>query len=533
MDERLRPGKVPFELIEGAISGSLPEGVSLGPALGEDAALVMLGGETWALACDPITFTTADAGRLAVLVNANDVAVRGAEPRFFVAALLVAPHEAEPERIQATLRRMRETCEQVGAALVGGHTEVTPGLPHSLVVGTMLGRVTGRALTTGGLRAGDRVGMTRFAGLEGTGILLAEHHRALTGAIGADLVRDTESALARAGISVVDAARLAAACEGTSALHDVTEGGVAEALFEMASASGLAIRLELDAVPLLDGTRAICEELSLDPLGLIGSGAMLVGCAPESADGLREDFARVGIPFAWIGEALLHEDEEGPRVLVDRGMGARTVALPRFPRDEVLKAGVLEGLDGYVFDMDGTLVDSHYDWPAIRAALGVEGASIIDELNGRDAPAREEGWARMLAFEAEATEGADVMPGAPQILDLIHDRGHRTALVTNNTDENTHKLMARFKLHLDEVLTRDSGLWKPAGDPVTEAIRRLGMKAERCVMIGDSRYDLAAGRAAGCRAVVLVGDLPEDVRDAADLHFETLADFLRYLRIVG
>ena len=175
MKGRLPPGKVPWEIVADLVSGHLPAEVKLGPAAGEDAALVEIGGELWAVASDPVSFTAADTGRLAVIVNANDVAVRGARPMFFLAVGLIAPHEATEDRVKELLIQVRDTCREIGCTLIGGHTEITPGLPHTMVVGTMLGRVEGRPLTTGGLRDGDLVGMTRHAGLEGTSILFAEH----------------------------------------------------------------------------------------------------------------------------------------------------------------------------------------------------------------------------------------------------------------------------------------------------------------------------------------------------------------------
>ena len=89
MAHRLPPGKVPWDIVAELVSGALPPEVRLGPAAGEDAALVEIGGELWAVASDPVSFTANDAGRLAVIVNANDVAVRGARPRFFLAVGLI------------------------------------------------------------------------------------------------------------------------------------------------------------------------------------------------------------------------------------------------------------------------------------------------------------------------------------------------------------------------------------------------------------------------------------------------------------
>ncbi len=108
MSSLLPPGKVPWDVIADLLSGSLPPEVLLGPAIGEDAALVEIGGELWAVASDPITFTAAEAGRLAVIVNANDVAVRGARPMFFVAVGLIAPAEASEDRVRELLAQIQD-----------------------------------------------------------------------------------------------------------------------------------------------------------------------------------------------------------------------------------------------------------------------------------------------------------------------------------------------------------------------------------------------------------------------------------------
>ena len=109
MADRLPPGKVPWDIVADLVSGELPPEVRLGPAAGEDAALVEIGGELWAVASDPVSFTATDAGRLAVIVNANDVAVRGARPRFFLAVGLIAPHEATEQRVRELLSQVRDT----------------------------------------------------------------------------------------------------------------------------------------------------------------------------------------------------------------------------------------------------------------------------------------------------------------------------------------------------------------------------------------------------------------------------------------
>lgn len=518
MTDRLPSGKVPWDLVAPHVRMDLPADVLLGPAAGEDAALVEIGGEVWAVASDPISFTASDAGRLAVLVNANDVAVRGAVPRFFLVTLLLAADEAEQGRVEELLGQVRRACSEVGAVLVGGHTEVAPGIGHSVVVGTMLGPVADRVVTSGGVREGHRIGVTRSVGLEGTAILLGDHGGRLREVLGDDVPTSVGEVLPEGWMSVVPEALRAAGCDGVSALHDVTEGGVGEALFELGKASGLRLEVERGNLPVLPVTEAVCGALGIDPLGLIGSGALLVGCRPDRADAVQSALDEVGAGLAWIGEAVRGEPGS---------------SLPRFPRDELLRVVDLGDLEAVLFDMDGTLVDSAYDWPAIRRRLEIDGPSIIDQINGLPESERRRRWADLEAIERDATARASLKEGVHDLLELLAGLGVATALVTNNSRANARSLLDRYELPFEVVLTRDDGVWKPSGQPFTEALERLGAEPSRTLAVGDSQYDLQAARGAGCGWACLLYEGAVRHRAQADLALADVPALARYLRIMG
>jgi HAD superfamily hydrolase (TIGR01509 family) len=185
-----------------------------------------------------------------------------------------------------------------------------------------------------------------------------------------------------------------------------------------------------------------------------------------------------------------------------------------------------------VFDMDGILIDSDYDWPAIRQRLGVTGRSIIDDLNGLPDGARAERWAELEAIEQRATGAARLKEGVPELLALLAARQLPTALVTNNSERNARELLDRYRLRFDVVLTRDSGLWKPSGAPLAEAVRRLGVAPGLCLAVGDSRYDVEAAREAGCGAVCLLYQGAQRHRELADLALAGVPELTRYLDIV-
>ena len=106
-------------------------------------------------------------------------------------------------------------------------------------------------------------------------------------------------------ISVVEEGRIAAKA-GASAMHDVTEGGILGALWEMAEASGVGLEIDLRAIPIRQETVEICEFFGLNPYGLISSGCMLI--AADRGHDLARELEKAGIPAAVIGRATAGND---------------------------------------------------------------------------------------------------------------------------------------------------------------------------------------------------------------------------------
>jgi hydrogenase maturation factor len=263
-----------------------------------------------------------------VLVSANDVAVMGVRPRWFLATVLLPPG-SEAAEVRALLAGVREALDRLGAVLVGGHSEVTAAVRQAVVVGQMLGFAEdGRWIPTGGLAAGDRVIQVGPAPVEGAAVLAAEAPAARSAA--PELRARAEAALEAPGISVVEAA-LAAAGLGARALHDPTEGGLSAGLHELADASRVALRVDADAVLWFEPGLAVCDAVGCDPWGTLASGALLAGFAAGDAEAACAALRERGFAAAPVARA-----EEGTGVVLGDG-----APLPRFDRDEV--ARVLAG----------------------------------------------------------------------------------------------------------------------------------------------------------------------------------------------
>jgi hydrogenase maturation factor len=329
----LPAGKLPAPALERLIARfpRTDPAVLIGPRTGEDAAVIEVGDRYLVVTTDPITFATDRIGWYAVHVNANDVATLGARPRWFFATLLLPEGRADAAMAEAIATDIAETCTTIGVTVCGGHTEVTAGLDRPIVVGQMIGEVDKAALVRKDrLAPGDRVLLTHGAAIEGTALLAREKRESL-GDLDAGTLDRAARLLVDPGISVVDAARVAASAGRVHAMHDPTEGGIASGLWELARAGGQGLRVEDGAIPILPETRAVCAALRLDPLRLIASGALLIAAPPDEARRIADALTAHHIPVADVAEVT--PPDEGIRI----GRPGAYRALEPADRDEIAR----------------------------------------------------------------------------------------------------------------------------------------------------------------------------------------------------
>src|SRR5712691_5565561 len=304
--------------------------VIVGPRVGEDAAVIDLGDRYLIATSDPITFAGDDVAWYALQVNANDVAVRGARPRWFLATLLLPPDSTTDESVEALFAQIGEACDELEVSLVGGHTEITHGLDRPIVVGAMLGEVAkDKLVTTGGARVGDAVVLTKGVPLEGAAIIArAKEAELRRRGVPAPLIQRAKAFLRAPGLSVLPEVEIACELAEVHAMHDPTEGGIATALVELADAAGVGLRIDRDRIIVLPEGRTLCEAFGLDPLGTIASCALLITLAPADAGLVIHALARESIDCHFIGQVV--ERQQGV-VLV---AGRHQEPMPVFARDE-------------------------------------------------------------------------------------------------------------------------------------------------------------------------------------------------------
>lgn len=329
----LNAGKLPAELLARLLADVKHDdpSVLVAPAPGFDAAMIRPGGDI-IVKSDPITFATSAPGDYLVAVNANDIACLGGMPRWLTVTALFPLGRTTAGDVADLFSSLSSACERVGASLIGGHTEITPGIDRLLLSGTMIGTPGPHGpLFPGEARAGDELWMTQAAGIEGSSIIATEAPENELAGIPEHLLEVARTLLDDPGISIVAAAELARRTTTVTAMHDPTEGGIATAIHELADASGLGVEVNLEHIPVWPVTRALTERFEISPFGLISSGALLFAAAPGAEDDLQLAFKNAGIPVTRIGHLV-----GNPEHRVARTTGGQH-PLPRYDADEITR----------------------------------------------------------------------------------------------------------------------------------------------------------------------------------------------------
>jgi hydrogenase expression/formation protein HypE len=337
-------GKLPEDVLARLLARVAPTDprVIVGPGIGLDAAVIDMGDRLLVAKSDPVTFATDSIGWYVVQVNANDIATTGAAPRWFLATVLLPASRANEVLAQEILSQIHLACTDIGASLVGGHTEITYGLGRPIVVGTMLGEVTReRLVTPSGARPGDALLLTKGIAVEGTALIARERDlRGFWRTEGSPNLEGLDQLLERCrnflvepGISVVRDAAIAVSAGHVHAMHDPTEGGLATGLHEMAQAAGIGMMIEADAVPIYPETLELCRATGIDAWGLIASGALLLAVDASDVGSIVHALEAGDIRAAVIGRAT--EAASGVTLRVPQRQ--EPVELPHFERDEITR----------------------------------------------------------------------------------------------------------------------------------------------------------------------------------------------------
>jgi len=321
-------GKVPNDVLKDIILDKIRinrNEILIRPKIGEDCCAVDFGEYACVLTTGPITGAKNEIGRLAVHISCNDVASCGVEPIGLLVTLL-APPGTTREDLELIMGQLCETAGSINVDIIGGHTEITGAVNRFVVNSTAVGRIVREKLVaTSGSKAGDDIVMTKAAGIEGTAIIAHDKEEELLKVFGKELVDKAKSFIDK--ISVVKEGVIAGEF-GVNSMHDVTEGGILGAVWEVAEASGVGLVLFKEKILVEPETVKIAEVYNIDPLKLISSGCMIISCS--RGEKLVKRLAEYGIKSAVIGKAVQKTD----RKLFENGVGKD---IPQPEADELYK----------------------------------------------------------------------------------------------------------------------------------------------------------------------------------------------------
>ncbi|MDO4745749.1 MAG: AIR synthase family protein [Bacillota bacterium] len=308
----LETGKLDSDLLKRIVFDKITyrsDDVKVRPGIGEDCAVMDFGDYDCIMSTDPITAAVSDIGRLAIHITCNDIASNGVQPLGIMLAVML-PEGTTADDVEHIMSQAAETAATLKVEIIGGHTEVTPAVNQPVIVSTAIGKAAGGVSQSGNdMKAGDYVMMTKSAGLEGSGIIACDYADKLKSVL-------TEEELARTVgfldmVSVVPEG-IAAGKVGTHGMHDITEGGILGAVWEMCQIAGKGVQIWEDKIPMEPETRKICEYFNIDLLRLISSGSMVIIVPEDKKDEMEKAMAEAGVKSHIIGR--IEEKEFGIKI---------------------------------------------------------------------------------------------------------------------------------------------------------------------------------------------------------------------------
>ena len=314
---KLETGKLDSDMLRQIVFDKITyrnDDVKVRPGIGEDCALIDFGDYDCVMSTDPISSTVSDIGRLAIHITCNDIASNGIQPLGIMLTCLL-PEGTTDADVEEIMEQAGTTAAEVGVEIIGGHTEITPAVRQPVIVSTAIGKApAGTSQDGNDMKPGDFIMMTKAVGLEGTGIIACDHEEELAAACGPGgerLVSDEEIAKAKSFLDLVSVVPegVAAGKVGTHGMHDITEGGILGAVWEMCQISHTGAEVWEDAIPMHPETEKICRLFDVDPLRLISSGSMIIIVPKDKRAEMEEAMKAAGVDASVIG--IIKEESDG------------------------------------------------------------------------------------------------------------------------------------------------------------------------------------------------------------------------------
>lgn len=298
-----------FDRTVATMAGHPRPEVHTGPRFGVDVSVVDLpGGMAMAMTSDPLSLIPSlgleASAWLSVHLMANDMATTGYSPMYgqFVLNLPDTLSEGDFKQYWAYIHRF---CADIGVAITGGHTGFVAQQHSTISGGGTLVTVAPRdtLLTATAARTGDAILVTKQCALSAAAILAMSFPHAVKNKAGMEVYHRAIDSFYHTSALPDALAAVGGQASGTpvSAMHDVTEGGVLGAIYELAIASGNGALIDNNKLPIHPVQQQVCAIFGLDPRYCVGAGAMVIACQPTAAQAIIGRLQDSGIPCSKVG----------------------------------------------------------------------------------------------------------------------------------------------------------------------------------------------------------------------------------------
>ncbi len=277
--------------------------IIIGSRVGDDAAVIDFGDKYLIAKTDPITFVSDNIGWYCVNINANDIAVMGGNPRWFLATALMPEGKTTEKDIEKLFKSLISSLKKINVTLCGGHTEISPGLERPIIIGQMLGEVKKENLINkDSIKPGDSIILTKGIAIEATSIIAREKGSFLNKSFGREFVKKAKNFIKIPGLSIIREANIALKSGRISAMHDPTEGGLLGGLYELALLSNTGFIIEKEKIYIYPECNKLSKKFKLDPLRLIASGSLIIISAPDESKKIVKSLRKNKIRAEIIGK---------------------------------------------------------------------------------------------------------------------------------------------------------------------------------------------------------------------------------------
>jgi hydrogenase maturation factor len=293
--------------------------VRVGPEFGVDVSIVDLhGGKSMALTSDPLSLIPSlgleESAWLSVHLMANDMATTGFAPTFgqFVLNL---PAQLSKNHFEIYWNYIHQFCKDIGVSITGGHTGFIEGQNSTIAGGGTFITIARKEdiLVSKYAKPGDSILVTKTSALSSAAILAMSFPETVKNKIGKEFYYSASASFYETS-SLKDAlTAVQIDNSGVTAMHDVTEGGVLGAIYELAIASGNGAEIFNKKLPIGEVQSAVCELFSLDPRYCVGAGSMIITCKKEKASEIISRLELNNISCTEVG--MLTEKSKGIKLI--------------------------------------------------------------------------------------------------------------------------------------------------------------------------------------------------------------------------